>query len=138
MKIIKANLENFPQLRVLDLSENTITRIEGLQSLRDLEQLNLERNNIEKLEGLDFQQRLRKLYLRHNRIRRLEGLKFCMSLQEIQISYQHVGSGNYFTIEEESMIGVSESLLSLEMNDVRCREIMPLQHLRNLLLRRLP
>lgn len=122
-------MEHFPQLRVLDLSENLIVKIEGFESLRELEQLNLERNNIERLEGLDFQQRLKKLYLRHNKIKRLEGLKYCMSLQEIQISNQHVGSGNFFTIEEESMIGVSESLLSIEMNEVRCKEIWPFQHL---------
>lgn len=114
----------------MDLSENNIVRIEGLEPLKDLEQLNLERNSIERLEGLEYQQRLRKLYLRHNRIRRLEGLRFCHSLQEIQISNQHVGSGNFFTIDEESMIGVSESLLTLDMNEVRCKEIAPLQFLR--------
>ena len=117
---------------MLDLSENCIARIEGLDSLRELEQLNLERNAIEKLEGLDFQQRLRKLYIKHNRIKRLEGLRFCMSLQEIQISNQHVGSGHFFTVDEESMIGVSESLITLEMNEVRCKEIAPLQHLSSL------
>lgn len=126
-----SNLENFPLLRVLDLSDNSLSILEGLDNLSNLEQLTIENNKIEKLQGLEGLQRLKKLYAKKNCIRRLEGLKYCCSLQDIQISNQKVSNGDFFTIEEDSMIGVSESLMNLEMNEVRCKEVSNLQFLRS-------
>jgi len=72
-------------------------------------------------------QRLKKLYLSKNFIRKLEGTQFCASLQELYLSQQRFAEGEYFLIDQESIIGVSETLQTLEMNSVRCRSIENLQ-----------
>ena len=128
------NIERFPSLRVLDLSDNPLSTIQNMQGLSNLEQLTMENCKIDRLTGLDYLYRLKKLYASKNNINRLEGLKYCQSLQDLRISHQRVSNGEFFTIEDDSMIGVSESLISLEMDSVRCMEISGLQYLRRPLL----
>lgn len=123
------NVEQFPMLRVLDLSDNPISMLQNMEGLHNLEQLAVENCKIEKLQGLEYLCRLKKLYAGKNCISRLEGLKYCQSLQDIRISQQRVSNGEFFTIEDDSMIGVSESLISLEMDSVRCADITGLQYL---------
>ena len=106
--------------------------MQGIEPLRYLESLNLEDNRISKIESLMYCQRLKKLYLSKNFIRKLEGTQFCASLQELYLSQQRFAEGEYFLIDQESIIGVSETLQTLEMNSVRCRSIENLQFLRNL------
>lgn len=123
-------MEHFPGLRVLDMSSNSISSMQGIQTLGFLESLNLEDNKIAKLQCLEYCQRLKKLYIGRNYIRKLEGLQFCMSLQELSASHQRFTEGEYFLIDQESMLGISDTLISLELNDVRCRSIENLQYLR--------
>lgn len=126
----QANLEDFPNLKILDLSYNELSKIEALDSLKKLEILNLQNNQIRKIEGLGYLQQLKKLYLTRNSIARLEGLQFCMALEELTLSHQKLSHHEHLTIEEDSMIGVSNSLQSLELNDCRLRDTHNLQFLR--------
>ena len=126
----QANLEDFPNLKILDLSYNELSKIEGLDSLKKLEILNLQNNQIRKIEGLDYLQQLKKLYLTRNCIGRLEGLQYCMALEELTLSHQKLGHHEHLIIEEDSAIGMSNSLQSLELNDCRVKDTYNLQFLR--------
>lgn len=126
----EANLESFPSLKILDLSYNEIGKVEGLDSLKKLEILNLQNNQIQKIEGLGYLQELKKLYLTRNCICRLEGLQYCMALEELTLSHQKMSHHEHLTIEEDSVIGMSNSLQSLELNDCHLKDTYNLQFLR--------
>lgn len=62
-------------LQELDLSQNRIARIEGLDALAHLELLDLSGNQIARMEGLSGLMALYRLILRDNHIQRVEGLR---------------------------------------------------------------
>lgn len=62
-------LKQFTNLKKLDLSFNKITKIEGLDCLKDLKELNLSYNRIETIENLNKLPNLRVLNLDHNKIK---------------------------------------------------------------------
>ena len=66
-------LETLTKLRWLDLSFNLIEKIEGLENLVLLEDLSLYSNHIEKLEGLDTLENLNVLSVGANCMRDLDG-----------------------------------------------------------------
>jgi len=53
-----------------------------------------------------------------------------MSLEELTMSHQKMSHHEHLTIEEDSMIGMSNSLQSLELNDCRLKDSYNLQFLR--------
>lgn len=72
------SLRNIPlgrQLCVLNLHNNSIPRIEGLDALCYLKHLDLSSNRIDKIEGLGGLHSLRTLNLSCNRLRVVEGLQ---------------------------------------------------------------
>uniref|UniRef100_A0A8D3DJ99 Dynein regulatory complex subunit 3 n=1 Tax=Scophthalmus maximus TaxID=52904 RepID=A0A8D3DJ99_SCOMX len=68
------HLWDFTSLTRLDLNNNIIERMEGLDSLMNLTWLNLSFNRIEKMEGLESLQRLELLNLSNNRISVIENM----------------------------------------------------------------
>uniref|UniRef100_A0A8D3ATY3 Dynein regulatory complex subunit 3 n=1 Tax=Scophthalmus maximus TaxID=52904 RepID=A0A8D3ATY3_SCOMX len=68
------HLWDFTSLTRLDLNNNIIERMEGLDSLMNLTWLNLSFNRIEKIEGLESLQRLELLNLSSNRISVIENM----------------------------------------------------------------
>ncbi|MHA1383869.1 MAG: leucine-rich repeat domain-containing protein [Candidatus Helarchaeota archaeon] len=78
-------LENLTSLRVLYLSSNKITRISGLDNLVNLEELYLWGNEITKIEGLDNLINLKKLNLEQNKIQEISGLSNLVNLQELSL-----------------------------------------------------
>ena len=65
------HLDKCINLKLLNLSYNMISRIQGLESLTKLTELNLAENNIHRIEGIDHLQLLEKLNLSGNRITRI-------------------------------------------------------------------
>lgn len=124
------NIDLFPSLRILDLSSNRLTCIKELSPLQQLESLNLEDNRIQKIEGLLSMSQLKKLYLGRNNIKRLEGLYGCCRLQEISLNKQNITQDEEFTIEGDSTIGLSESLLSLDLSFCGLVSLAGLEYLR--------
>lgn len=88
-------------LTQLDLYDNQITRIDGLDALVNLEcvarshllalipyshrHLDLSYNRLRKIENLGALKKLRVLYLVHNKIRRIEGLEGNLELELLEL-----------------------------------------------------
>ena len=73
-RVDSTTLEQFVNLRKLQLIDNSIVRIEGLGKCKLLEELSLEKNKITHIEGVNHLRYLKKLDLGRNRIRRIDGL----------------------------------------------------------------
>jgi Leucine Rich repeats (2 copies) len=73
-------------LVVLDLHDDAIGRITGLDQLGDLDHLDLSGNRIAAIEGLGTLHSLRSLYLADNRIDRLDGLDGLAALEVLNVS----------------------------------------------------
>ena len=95
--------------------------MDDISFLSQLETLNLEDNQIRKIEGLEGQQRLETLYLNRNRVHKLAGLQFCCSLRVLQMNNQKLLSGEYFELDMDSLAGVSECLQELELTEVKLK-----------------
>ncbi|KAJ0966048.1 hypothetical protein J5N97_027186 [Dioscorea zingiberensis] len=80
-------LSSFGCLKVLNLSGNTIARINAGVLPKSLQMLNLSKNNMAIIEGLRDLTRLRVLDLSFNRISRIgHGLASCSSLKELNLA----------------------------------------------------
>lgn len=80
-------LDSFSSLTVLNLSYNTITRIEGLAGLRNLRELNLAENGIKKIENLNMLRKLEYLNLSGNSIRRVpEDISALANLKTLRLA----------------------------------------------------
>ncbi len=84
--LILNNLYKFKNLQELDLSENNITKIYGLDNLVNLQLLDLSNNEIIEIEGLDNLVNLQTLDLSYNKIKELP-LNLC--------NFRNI---NYFTV----------------------------------------
>jgi protein phosphatase 1 regulatory subunit 7 len=76
-------LEEFTGLKVLDLSFNKIKRIKRVGQCRELTDLYFVQNRISTIEGLEGLEKLRNLELGGNRIRSIEGLETLTGLEEL-------------------------------------------------------
>nr|MDO8111044.1 hypothetical protein [Candidatus Sigynarchaeota archaeon] len=75
-----------PNLRGLRASDNQITSMAPLASLKHLEWVNLKNNHIERIEGLEGNLSLQRLMLSDNHINRIEGLGGCNALTELGLN----------------------------------------------------
>ena len=81
-----ANLSSLRSLRKLQLDNNALTQIEGLDCLGGtLEWLDLSFNALSKMDGLDALTKLTDLSLFNNLITKAEGLDACTSLQVLSL-----------------------------------------------------
>jgi protein phosphatase 1 regulatory subunit 7 len=76
-------LEEFVGLKVLDLSFNKIKRIKRVSQCKELTDLYFVQNRILKIEGLEGLTKLRNLELGGNRLRGIEGLETLTGLEEL-------------------------------------------------------
>lgn len=106
-------LENCPAAQHLYLYENRITVIENLAPVARLKVLYLQSNRIRRLEGLSCLPSLQRLDISDNEIPVLEGLSQSQQLQELACNRQRLISP--FLFEEESIVGISQSLLKLSL-----------------------
>ena len=90
-------------LERLCLSDQNLTKIEGLHHLPHLRELLLHQNAISKIEGLDGCPRLRRLWLFANRLTRVENLHACGDLAELWLQENRI-----------SRVGGLDSLVHLQ------------------------
>ncbi|OWK15303.1 DRC3, partial [Cervus elaphus hippelaphus] len=86
------NLWQFESLRKLQLDNNIIEKIEGLENLTHLVWLDLSFNNIEAIEGLDTLVNLEDLSLFNNRISKIDSLDALVKLQVLSLGNNHIGN----------------------------------------------
>ncbi|KAM9745630.1 LOW QUALITY PROTEIN: dynein regulatory complex subunit 3 [Menidia menidia] len=79
-------LQDFKSLVRLDLNNNVITEIRGLDSLTNLQWLNLSFNRVEKIEGLESLRKLEMLNLSSNKITRIENMDTLENLRHLLIA----------------------------------------------------
>ncbi|EEB09742.2 protein phosphatase regulatory subunit Sds22 [Schizosaccharomyces japonicus yFS275] len=72
-------------LKELDLYDNLITKIEGLEQSTDLINLDLSFNNIKKIKNVDHLKNLENLYFVQNRIRKIENLEGLSKLTNLEL-----------------------------------------------------
>ncbi len=85
------NLHFTPYLKFLNLSYNTIVKMEGLGTLTQLIELNLAENAITVMEGITYLTKLQRLNLSGNRIRRIpESVAFLQSLEVLKLARNEV------------------------------------------------
>ena len=139
-------MENLTDLRVLDLSENQITEIKGLDSLKNLEFLSLYSNKIIELKGLENLIELKDLHIGGNRISNIENLDNLKNLITLDLSPNEITEiKNLEKLESLRILFLSENqikeingldsltnLKQLELDDNKLDEIKGLDHLKNL------
>jgi protein phosphatase 1 regulatory subunit 7 len=84
------NLTTWPALKMLELGDNRIRTLQGLEGQAQLEELYLGRNKIVGLTGLAHLSQLRILSLQSNRIISMVGLRGLVSLEELYLSHNGI------------------------------------------------
>ncbi|NXO67402.1 LRCC1 protein, partial [Phainopepla nitens] len=79
-----------PDLHTLNAHCNLITRIQGLDHLRNLQHLDLSSNQIRRIEGLGSLAKLRTLSLSCNLLTKVEGLEKLFNLTMLNLSYNRI------------------------------------------------
>ncbi|MFX0000103.1 MAG: leucine-rich repeat domain-containing protein [Candidatus Hodarchaeota archaeon] len=87
-KISSLNLINAKadDVKYLDLSNNQISDLNGIEIFSNLSVLKLNNNKISKIDGIQNLRRLEKLLLRHNRITEIKGLKDLTNLKYLDLT----------------------------------------------------
>ncbi len=110
-----------PSLKLLELGDNRIRKMENLDGLPSLDSLWLGRNKLESIENLGSLMNLKKLSLQSNRITKISGLDHLLQLEELYLSSNGI----------QSMDGI-ENLKCLRILDMADNRIEHLKHLRQL------
>ena len=81
---------NFPPnfgkiLKDLDLYDNLISHVQGLDSLTDLESLDLSYNKIKHIKNIKHLEKLKDLYFVQNKISKIEGLDGLTKLRNLEL-----------------------------------------------------
>ncbi|KAK3265024.1 hypothetical protein CYMTET_26266 [Cymbomonas tetramitiformis] len=115
-------LDVVPKLRILDLSFNKISRIEGLADVPQLKELKLYNNQIEAIGGLERASALQVLHLEHNKIWGINlGLDHCRALRTLFVGNNRI-----------SVLEGLDKLTGLSSFDASDNEIDKIQGLTNL------
>jgi len=79
-------LEQLTQLQRLDLSNNQLTEIKGLEQLTQLQDLRLSNNLLTEIKGLEQLTQLQTLWLNNNQLTEIKGLEKLTQLQVLYLS----------------------------------------------------
>lgn len=74
------------EMKVLKLARNQISKIEGLERLRNLQLLDLSNNKISTIENLHYLGKLKHLYLHSNCIGKIENLEFLRGIEFLSLN----------------------------------------------------
>jgi hypothetical protein len=77
---------NLDEVNEVDLSNNHISDLGGIEKFSNIQILKLNNNDITKVDGLENLEKLEKLFLRNNRITNIEGLENLVNLKLIDLS----------------------------------------------------
>jgi Leucine-rich repeat (LRR) protein len=131
MPILKAFV---PNLTNIYLQSNLLTSMgDCFTGLKHLVEINLFENFISRMDCFSECTKLRKLYLENNRINRLEGLQNCTRLEELVLGHQKYVSATEFTFDEYSLAAISNSLVIMDLPEVKLVNCKPLYFLENLI-----
>ena len=108
---IKLPEDDYSYTKELDLSNNLIRIVKGIENFSNLEKLNLNNNKIHSLEGFDKLINLKVLSLRNNDIVNLKGLSNIKNLKKIDVS------GNIQITEIPDFVSELSSLESIVMSN---------------------
>ena len=78
--------DKYRKIKELDLSNNQISDIKGLEKFSNLEVLKLNNNKISKIEELSSLTKLQELYLRNNKISKINGIEKLQNLHSLDLS----------------------------------------------------
>lgn len=107
-----ATLSTLSACEHLSLSSNNIDRISGLTNLPNLKILSLGRNCISKLDGLEgISETLQELWISYNNIEKLNGVLCCKKLRVLYIGNNLISS--WAEIEHLSQLPNLEELFAL-------------------------
>jgi len=115
---VMEGLDSLVHLKHLDLSFNQIRLIKGLESLTGLESLYLVHNKITKLEGLQTLTKLVLLELGDNRLRVIENLDQLTNLEEL-----YLGKNKLSELHSESLSHLSK----LRVLSIQCNRLLKLE-----------
>ena len=124
ISVIK-NLEKFENLEILNLGNNFITKINGLEDLRKIKELSLYTNQIEVIENLDSLENLEKLNIDYNLITEILGLE---NLEKLEVL-----SMNNNKIAIISNLNSLHSLKELNLDENPVHDITSIGNLTNLI-----
>ncbi len=100
-------------LKTLNLSRNSIKKIEHLDKLRKLTHLYLSKNQIRKIEGLEHLTHIVLLDLWHNQITKIEGINHLYRLTTLDLAFNKVSKMEGFeALPKISMLDISGNLIS--------------------------
>ncbi|KAG5953222.1 hypothetical protein E4U13_006794 [Claviceps humidiphila] len=114
-------LDDLKQLTCLDLSFNKIKHIKNIGHLTELKDLFLVANKISRIEGLDGCENLTSLELGSNRIRELKNLGNLKNLEELWVAKNK--------ITELTGLGGLPKIRLLSIQSNRIRDLSPLQEI---------
>ncbi|CCE34707.1 hypothetical protein E4U22_000541 [Claviceps purpurea] len=114
-------LDDLKQLTCLDLSFNKIKHIKNIGHLTELKDLFLVANKISRIEGLDACEKLTSLELGSNRIRELKNLGNLKNLEELWVAKNK--------ITELTGLGGLPKIRLLSVQSNRIRDLSPLQEI---------
>ena len=117
-------LETLVGLQKLVVSSNQISKIEGFETLVALQALDLSNNQISKIEGFDSLCSLQELDLGYNQISEIERLEHLSSLQKLYLSHNQ--------IKEIEMLNNLVNLHTLSLHNNKIYEIKALEKLTSL------
>jgi len=83
---IKGLEDYYGELEELDLSDNQIKEMRGLEKFSNLKTLKLANNQINQIKGLNQLKELRKLSLRNNNITKITGIEKLLKLEYLDLS----------------------------------------------------
>uniref|UniRef100_A0A0K0ENM9 MFS domain-containing protein n=1 Tax=Strongyloides stercoralis TaxID=6248 RepID=A0A0K0ENM9_STRER len=120
-------LDKLVKLRVLDLSQNRILKIEGLQNLPNLEELFLTYNKIKKIEGLENNLKLTQLELGCNKISKIENISHLVKMKKLHLGKNKIRVMEGFeTMKELEILGLAANRIT------KIENLSPLSNLREL------
>ena len=110
--LIKEVIDNFPNMCLLDCSNNHLTTLDALSDCVNLEDLVCYENDITTLDGLKNCVNLRELDCSDNQLTTLNGLKNCVNLQKL---FCH---DNHLTTLDELINCVNLQELDCSVNEI--------------------
>ncbi|ODV94800.1 hypothetical protein PACTADRAFT_20400, partial [Pachysolen tannophilus NRRL Y-2460] len=120
---ISKHINEFPNLKILDLSFNKIKHIKNLKNLENLENLYLVQNKIETIENLEKLIKLTSLELGGNKIKKIsENLNYLTNLQELWL-----GKNRIYELEN------LDNLRNLKILSIQANRITKLKNLSKLI-----
>jgi hypothetical protein len=116
IKKIKDFENNYEKIHELDLSNNNIKNLEGIENFPNLRRLNMNNNRINHVKNLDKLKELQYVSLRNNNLSEIQGFKELTNLEHLDLS----GNSN-ISIIPDSMNEI-QSLKILKLHNCQIKE----------------